>query len=445
MSTNEAKPSATRGPLQVVNHSLQEISRSLPPELQRFVMLVLVLVFACLLLEFCCSRFLHLGYPFNWPLMPRDVSFWDFEAYFDQFKRLHTAAFFQGTYILMYPAPVALCYWLFYAFQPHATVCFLSFIVCSSFLAAYFVVRALMRRNVPPGKAIGVVGLTYILAYPFWFEFKQGNTEIVVWIVVSLGIFAFANKRTWTAAALFGVAGALKFYPLIYLGLLLSKKRYRECAFGCLVAVATIVVSLYALGPSIPVAWRGTQAGLALNRQAYMLVLRPTEFGFDHSLFGVVKVALAFSEHRLGLTPYLTDSVRSLMLSCYLALVGLLGTIAYFVRIRFLPFANQLLCLSIASILFPPVSFDYTLMHLYAPWVVLTLVAFQAQREKVSVRGLLAAFTLLAIAVSPLGEFILHHERVGGQLRAIVMLAIFVVGMWTPFEEAARSKKLASS
>jgi len=45
----------------------------------------------------------------------------------------------------------------------------------------------------------------------------------------------------------------------------------------------------------------------------------------------------------------------------------------YFWRIRTLPRTNQILALTVASIMLPPVSGDYTLIHLYIPWGALVL------------------------------------------------------------------------
>ena len=42
----------------------------------------------------------------------------------------------------------------------------------------------------------------------------------------------------------------------------------------------------------------------------------------------------------------------------------------YFKRIFKLPLLNQVLSLTICSILLPPVSHDYTLIQMYAPWAI---------------------------------------------------------------------------
>ena len=46
-----------------------------------------------------------------------------------------------------------------------------------------------------------------------------------------------------------------------------------------------------------------------------------------------------------------------------------------------MPVANQLLALTAFMVMLPPISYFYTLVHLYAPWVVLVFVAIRAGRR----------------------------------------------------------------
>ena len=75
---------------------------------------------------------------------------------------------------------------------------------------------------------------------------------------------------------------------------------------------------------------------------------------------------------------------------------------SHFLRIRHLPVINQVLCLCIAFILLPPVSYDYTLLHLYVPWGLLVMFAQEQQILRREVPGLTAAFVCLGILMAPL-------------------------------------------
>ncbi len=159
-----------------------------------------------------------------------------------------------------------------------------------------------------------------------------------------------------------------------------------------------------------------------------------TVTGFDHSLFGFYK----------RLSPSLPPPlVLGRLLSIYLAASSLFGVVIFWIKIRKLPIINQILSLSIASILFPPTSFDYTLMHLYIPWSLLVLLSVQSRSEIVRSRGLSIAFVCFAILMSPESEFIHNGLRFGGQIKAVTLVLLLALSLIVPFpregEEAERS------
>ena len=405
------------------------IQKSVPQPVRAFFVTLCVLVAICFGAEAFCRFILHLYMPYDFPLISPHTSFWDFRQYFDQFKRLHTSSFFEGNYIMLYPAPVVVLYRAFYTFLPHATVVFIGFIVLGSLTVAALAFRAVRAKGVAPRTA-GLISFgAWLLSYPLWFETKQGNMEIVLFLTVCAGLATFCMGREYTAATLFGIAGAMKFYPLIFLGLLLSKRRLGPVLWGLVASGATLILSLWFVGPGIAGAWHGTQAGLAISRRDSLLGRWVNEAGFDHSFFGLIKSVWAWTSHAPDVP---IQRIPPELLRVYMPLVALVGIILYFTRIRKLPTANQILCLTVASIVFPPMSFDYTLLHLYAPWLVLVFVAFEAQRSAARVEGLTLCFVLLAICMAPLSEFIYRGEQFGGEARALVLLALFGAGLRFP-------------
>jgi hypothetical protein len=164
-----------------------------------------------------------------------------------------------------------------------------------------------------------------------------------------------------------------------------------------------------------------------------MLHLYPIVSGFDHTLWALLKASLP----HLPPTPQLNR-----LLSLYFAITSISGIALFFVRIVKLPLVNQILCLSIASILFPPVSYDYTLLHLYAPFVLITFVALR-QRDKPS-HALQVTLALFAFVLSFQQEFILHGERFAGPLKAVALLALFVVSVACPFDLQPRTTETST-
>jgi hypothetical protein len=237
------------------------------------------------------------------------------------------------------------------------------------------------------------------------------------------GLVCFLWGRGYPAAACFGVAGAMKIFPFIYLGLLLARRQYRQIAFSFLVTVGITIPSLWLVYPHVAESWRLTNISVGNFRNAITLRVYP-QMSFDHSLFGLFK---RFAYYRM------TADQLSHALSIYLVLAAIAILVAYVLWIRKLPVVNQILCLSVGSIVLPPTSFDYTLIHLYAPWALLVLLAFQLQKEGKRVPGLMAAFVCFAILLAPEAEMIFRGYSYGGQIKALTLVTLFVIGLRYPF------------
>jgi len=408
---------------------------SIPRVLKQFLFQSVLWTFLCLGIELLCRFLFHWGYPYNYPAVPPSAIFGDFRYWVAMFAGFHTKAFFNSGKLLMYPASVAVVYKLFLIPQPlakhhgalFATLRFISAILLSSWIMLAGFRRSLIRRGLESRPATFFVLAVYLLSFPFWFEVHQGNMECAVWVLMIVGIWAFWTSRSWVAMACFGLAGALKIFPLVFLGLFLIHKQYRQLVGALLVAGAAAVVSLWLVCPDIAYSYQQTSAALEFFRRMYMLHLRPIESGFDHSLFALIKY----------LMPSLPPEARmGRILDIYLATAAIGGCALFFVRIRKLPLINQILCLTIAAILLPPTSYDYTLLHLYAPFALLSFVALEhAQDEtlKFPRLPLYLAFSLFAFLLSAQSEFIFHGIRFAGQLKAIALLLLWLVALKYPF------------
>lgn len=408
----------------MISH-LRRITAELPKPVRLFWGLNVFLSLFCLVLMQGDKYLLHGSYPYTFPTLPFD-NFDDFVCFDERLKHFHSPEFFSpalGT-PFAYPAPMALVYRAFYLPHHHHLSIFLLITAACVLSLAGILGRAMMRRGVSPRTTWLFLLSTLCVSYPLWFEFLLGNLEICCFLVVAAGMIAFIRERFYLASCIFAVAASLKIFPFVYLALLLSKKKYRELAFGVAVAVALNIFSLWALCPPITVAYRGLEAGFNSFRIHYALAFRPMETGFDHSLFGFIKrVAALF--HVYAMPPHvLTD---------YLVATSVFGLALYFVRIRKLPFLNQALCLCVVSILLPPTSHDYTLLHLYVPWGLMVLYAIDRWKAGQSVEGLKWVFVCFAILVSAESELIFHWGF-SGQVKAIALAVLLVIALRKPWD-----------
>ena len=90
--------------------------------------------------------------------------------------------------------------------------------------------------------------------------------------------------------------------------------------------------------------------------------------------------------------------------------------------------------LTVACIILPPVSYDYTLLHLYTAWVPLVLLLIEEWREQGrSTRGTAALVLCFALLLAPLNEFILRGESLGGQIKCLALLGLALTILRFPF------------
>jgi hypothetical protein len=397
----------------------------LPSILRKFLLGSAVLVAICGAIEVICRLVFHLHYPFDFPITNPGAITLDLLSLKPHFDHLHQREFFDIALDnrFTYPAPMAIPYVIFFLIPGMARPFFYIFCLAIIAVAASGFGRELIRRGIQTREVVGFLIGSFLLSYPFWFELKQGNMEIVIFALMALGVWAFLHDRAWLAATCFGIAGSMKLFPFFMLGLLLARKEYIKSAYAFLVAGFVTLGSLWIIYPSIPYAFTQLNVGLSDFRNAYLLNFRD-EQAFDHSLWTFLK--FSFFHDR---TPPQLASI----LTVYLCVVAVIGISLYLWRIRVMPVANQVLCLVVAAILFMPVSFDYTLIHVYTPWALLTLLAVDAVRTGRRVPGLAFAFGCFVLLCSPVSELIYRGATVEGRIKTITLIVLFVVGLIYPF------------
>ncbi len=402
---------------------------TLPPSLLSFFIVAFVLN----VLGVCCAKYadhvLHLPWPYRTVGMD-DSPCTDLMFAIPIFRHVHTPDFFSpGLEVpFMYPAALAPVFGALLSFRNPVAAMETAIAVIVLTAASLFGWR-LRRTGLGLAQSIAIPALAVCASFPVWFETKQGNTEIFVWALLALSIWCFVRNRMHTAAVLIGAAIAMKMFPFMYLGLFLARKRYLPILTSLVSAAAVTLLSLLYIGPTLGVAWHGIAQNLDHYQRTVPLVIR-REIGFDHSLFAATELLADAGLHR-----HLFNENFSTLLHWYLPLIAVAGCLLYFLRIRFLPFTNQVVCLTICSIFFPPVSYDYTLLHLYTAWALLVFVA--AKRWDFSAPGLRIVFGCLAVATSVCSEFIRHGRGFGGQIKALALLVALGFCLRYPFPHEA--------
>jgi len=406
---------------------------SLPRLLQRFWAWIVGLTAFAWATTWFFVRVLKLrAYPFSSPLFQSFSYQFDYNCYSKRMKYFHQARFFNvpGTQAFSYPALLALVYKFFYLFGKYGHPLFIATLIAAFSVGAALFARALIRRGIAQVTAFGFAAAVLITSYPAALTLYLANMEGIVWIATVLAMWAYAKDKIWTAAVLIAIAGAMKIYPMLYAGIFLPRKQYRQFALAIAVWIVINLVSLSVLGPTLPIAYHGLREGLMGFQQEYIYQFHLAESSMDHSLFGMLKLPI-LKLHLIQLLPLLSKF--------YLALGAVFGITLYVARMRHLPPTNLILGLTIVSILLPPTSHDYTLLHLYAPWAMLTLYVIDHRGELAHPKAITWAMVCFVALFTPENCLILRHLRVAGQFKCLTLVVLLVIVLRYPFEVSQRS------
>jgi hypothetical protein len=376
---------------------------------------------------------------YNWDPLS-DPQFGDLMEYPGTYKLLHTAAFFFNVPDHPWPYPMysPVAYPPFAAavmapmyLFPIPEVVFL--VVSGTWLALLvgWIGRGLVRAGINPVTAALMPLSLVLISFPIERLVHQGNVEIVLWMLTALGVLAFLRGHDDAAAVLWGLAAAMKMFPVVLLVLLLPPKKWRAFAVGVGTFVGATVWSLWWLGPSIRVAWAGTMQNMFGYQVARTAEWTLRELVANHSLIELAKLGAMIVHYPMG----------KLTLP-YFAFGAVVMGAAFFGKLWKMPVANQVLGVSTFMVMFPPISYYHALVHLVAPLLLLGWIAIRAQRAGVRVKGLQGTILLFVPLFAPFT--VLTYPTVFvycGLVQALVLVVLFLCALEYPFavEQAAHA------
>lgn len=383
------------------------------------------------------------------PLFWREYRFSDLTDYVEKMAHLRGGAaklgFGPPTY--NYPAPAAFVFKaLLYTFPGHAArtyLCFLAICIAAFGYVAWRSIRSTpVRQN-----AAAAIAITALLGYPLWFTADRANTEGVVWALAAAGLCFLLRGRYRAAAVLIGLAASVKPFSILFLLLLLGRRKFKEAALGAATSAVAILVALTVMGPTPWKAYHDLQPGVSRYVDLYVENLKPVgEARFSHSLLDGMKAVAVTAEmggihprqaigdvQRLMQEPGGWHAVHTLVrVYSVIVVVGLGLLLAVFSR---MPMLNQMTGLGVAVTLFPPVAGDYTLLHLYVPFG--ALVVFLAReaaegKARLDYAAMIAFAAIYALLFSPLTLLMFY----AGTGKLLLLLALLAVAARSPMPSA---------
>jgi hypothetical protein len=384
------------------------------------------------------------------PLFGKSDQFHDLTNYAGKTAHLYhrAAALGNGLPTYNYPAPAAFVYKaLLHTFPGHPIRPYLVFFAICILGFAFTAWRAGRASRVVRLSFAAAIGAAAVLGCPMWFTADRGNIEGVAWALSAAGLCFLLRARYRTAAVLIGLAASIKPFPILFLLLLLGRRKYKAAALGVATAGLLVIAALMALGPNPWKAYRDLKPDQSYYLDNYVRNLMPVdEERFCHSLLdGMKSAALTVemggisTDKAISQVPDLSDepggwhTVRPLVrVYPFVALAGLGLLLAVFYR---MPMLNQLTALGVAVTLFPPVASEYTLLHLYIPFgALLVFLTREVATGKAtfSYASMLTFAVIYALLFSPLTFLMLY----AGDAKLLLLLALLVVAARSPMQSA---------
>lgn len=215
--------------------------------------------------------------------------------------------------------------------------------------------------SLPPGAGKTEI-YTYVLifsllTYPFLLAFSRGSSELLVFVLLALFVHFFSLKRFFEAACSLAVAAAFEVYPLIFLALFATHKKYKPALFSILLT-AVVIAAAFLLSGRTPTHLLSIPSLIDLN--TWVHVSPRSALAFNSSLFGGL--------HFLTVSLFHVWSVDQFA-KAYLCITPILFLpLIYYLVAAGPDLCKQLLFLSIAALLLVPVSPDDRLLVLLIPF-----------------------------------------------------------------------------
>jgi hypothetical protein len=399
-------------------------TRSLPHALRNFAWALAAMAVVSLVYSIAITHLLHAPHPYGVTLFRDNFVGSDFTTFAERSRHFGTPSYWdEFNYPFTYPAPLGVVFALLFRL-PHPLAMYLGLCIAGLICWAVWLARGLASAGLRSAHAIAFVVLILTASWPVVALFNTANIEGLVAIVLAAGVYAVLRERFWLGATLIGVAASMKLFPFIPLALLLSRRRYREFAWGLAVAAISTLGSLAVLGPTILAAQRHIADGLRFINEAFILSTRADALNYSHSLFSLLKFAIFVLARMNG--SHTSEALLNSTLRVYMVVAAIAGVALYFAVIRKLPILNQVLALTICAVLLPPLSADYTLLELLLPFGLLCFYAVETRRDDLG-----PCFGCFAV-IFAWETFLTLHYAFDRPVRTVALSVLLILLLSTP-------------
>ena len=204
------------------------------------------------------------------------------------------------------------------------------------------------------------------LSYPLLFTLDRGNFEGLLCVFLLFFIVSYQKQRFMLAAVFLALAIAMKVFPVVFLVLLVADRKYKESLLTIVLVIAITLASLFAF-----------KGGFVNNT---LFILQGSNFalsdtwatyaGNNHIVQRGVTLLTFFKVVTIETGLIAVADMVSFLNSYTKVMVVLFGAVAAYVVLVEKEAWKKTAMLVFSMLLFPQVSADYKLLHVFLPLLV---------------------------------------------------------------------------
>ncbi len=245
-----------------------------------------------------------------------------------------------------------------------------------------------------------------LLSYPFLFGMDRANIELLMAALVAMGLLAFKYRYFWLGLLVFFTAVCLKFYPILFIALLLRPRHLGKIWLTVTGALVVTICSLASFDGSLVTNCHLWQQNLVDFKEAY--ITHNWGMGGSASPWNTIRAFLGTAEYLAAGAPHGSsvivagDFIQNLYVLYVLVLLGVvIAVIAYTTLVETEFFRRAVLLLLLVGMIVP-VGSDYRLIYANIALIILIILPSQRRHD-------LLATVLLALALIPKKEIFLVY------------------------------------
>lgn len=252
-------------------------------------------------------------------------------------------------------------------------------------------------------------------SYPWIFALDRGNLE--AWVAVLSLIFVLLrnNRFFWLGALALSLAIAIKAYPVVFLILLVSERRYWPAAGIVAMAVALTLSTVLVLDGGLMHILQGLHTGLQEYYEGW--ILGPTTVNYSTDPYNGLRLLKGWIQYLPGGEFHIANSPLYVKIYTFFSSAFAIATIAFILFVP-APCWRKIMAICLTALLYPTAANDYKLLTLYPGLFMLLIAPENGRRET------LALWCMALLMVPKQYYYIINYYTISNIISPALVLVL---------------------